>query len=675
MKEQPPSIDEKDKDDWLGLATEAYKVSTSYIDSNYRKQWDDDIRAFHSKHASDSKYNSDAYKFRSQIFRPKPRSIIRKNEAAAAIAFFSNQDVTSITAVNPDNPAQVASASVMKEILQYRLTKTIPWFQTLIGGFQDAQTIGVVCSYQYWEYRTRKHKRQQPSLDQNGSPVFKENGEISMDSVEEVEVLTDKPCIELIPIENVRFDPAASWLDPVKTSPYFIHLIPMYLNDVMDMMKEVDDKTQAPKWKRLSEDELLSSSKPDMDTTRQARNEDKENPQEKQATGFEIVWIHRNFIKKNGEDWVFYTVGTDHMLSDPKPIKEVYFHGERPYRIGNCIIETHKTLPSSVPKLISPLVRESNEIVNQRLDNVKLVLNKRWIVKRGQQVDTQSLNRNVPGGVTLANDVDKDVREVNWQDVTSSAYQEQNLVNNDIDELAGNFSTSSVQSNRKLNETVRGMGMLNQSANQMTEYLIRTITETWVEPVLRQLVKLEQYYETDEVVMNLAADKAQLFQKFGINKVTDELLNQELTINVNVGMGATDPNSKMQKFMGGVSTYAQVAAQPPPGLNIEEFGKEIFGLMGYGDGKRFLSKTPDPMVQKLQQENQQLKQALDTKQVENKVKVDVENIRSRTKLAVAAGDQALKHEAMLRENRQKQIETVVKHAESRMKKNESTTRH
>jgi hypothetical protein len=37
------------------------------------------------------------------------------------------------------------------------------------------------------------------------------------------------------------------------------------------------------------------------------------------------------------------------------------------------------------------------------------------------------------------------------------------------------------------------------------------------------------------------ASKAQLMQKYGINQITDELLNQSLTARVNVGMGATDP--------------------------------------------------------------------------------------------------------------------------------------
>jgi hypothetical protein len=67
--------------------------------------------------------------------------VIRKNEAAiAAAAFFSNVDVVNVSASNEKNPMQVAGASLYKELLQHRLTKTIPWFLTLIGAAQDAMS-------------------------------------------------------------------------------------------------------------------------------------------------------------------------------------------------------------------------------------------------------------------------------------------------------------------------------------------------------------------------------------------------------------------------------------------------------------------------------------------------------------------------------------------------------
>ena len=71
---------------WLQLAKDAHQSSTSYVDANYRKKWEDGLRMFQSRHPQDSKYLSDAYKHRSKIFRPKSRSLVRKHEAAAAVA-------------------------------------------------------------------------------------------------------------------------------------------------------------------------------------------------------------------------------------------------------------------------------------------------------------------------------------------------------------------------------------------------------------------------------------------------------------------------------------------------------------------------------------------------------------------------------------------------------------
>jgi len=143
--------------------------------------------------------------------------------------------------------------------------------------------------------------------------------------------------------------------------------------------------------------------------------------------------------------------------------------------------------------------------------------------------DSSSQNRFFAG---YDNDIANDAREVEWNDVTSSAYAEQDRINVDLDELVGNFSGSSIQTNRQLNETVGGMKMLNQSASMITEYLLTTFRETWVEPVLTKLLKLEQYYESDEVILALAQKKARLMARFGISDVmyiTRKTLREEPT--------------------------------------------------------------------------------------------------------------------------------------------------
>ena len=631
--------------DWLTRAQRAFTSSTTYVDANYRKQWEDSIRAFNNQHPLDSKYNQPVYDKRSKLFRPKTRTIIRKNEAAAAAAFFSTMEVTSITPSDQNNQAEVASAAIMKEVIQYRLTKTIPWFQIVLGGLQDAQTTGVVCAHVHWQYERRSPvntamsaiEKVKQAITPESTEEFPVQSEIPSDAVaaneqgfiqenpvqetivvienEDDHVTKDQPAIDLIPIENMRIDPGANWTDPVGTTPYLIHLIPMYAMDVKDKMK-------ASEWKTLSDDMIAAATEITPDTTRLARNKNKDDPYTgvaRDVSDYEIVWIQRHIHRYNGEDWEFYTLGDIALLIEPRLLRDVVFTGQRPYVIGCCNIETHKIIPSSIPQLSKGLQDETNEVANQRIDNVKFVLNKKWFVRRGKEADVNGLLRNVPGGVVMLDDPEGDVKEVNWPDVTASSFQEHSALSMEMDELLGNFNPAALMIGGAANSPAKNMAMLSNSQGTLTEYLLRTYVETFVQPVLRKLMLLEQKYETDRTILAFAGKRAQLWQRFGIDEATDELLEKELTLTVNVGMGATDPTAKLNKFIAGITAYSAVMSQPVPGLNAQEVGKEIFGHLGYADGARFTT-TDNPQVLQLQQQLQQAAQLIQQLQQKNKEK-------------------------------------------------------
>jgi DNA-binding protein YbaB len=324
-------------------------------------------------------------------------------------------------------------------------------------------------------------------------------------------------------------------------------------------------------------------------------------------------------------------------------LKESVLHGKRPYVMGCCILETHRVMPSGVYQLGKGLQDEANEVVNQRLDNVKFALNKKWFAKRGRDVDIGGLIRNVPGGVVMMDDPEKDVREISWPDVTQSAYEEQNRINLDMDELLGNFNPAGLMSSgAHQNSPARNMSMLNQASGTMVEYMIRTYVETFIQPVLRQLILLEQYYETDEVVLALVSKNAASFQRFGMDQVTDDLLKSELTLTVNVGMGATDPSTKLNKFLSAMSSFSQMAKSPPPGVNLQEVGKEIFGHLGYSDGSRFFTND-NPQVLAMQKQLQDMskmlqetQQKLNDKTMQNTVGLQKVQVTSDTKERIAA---------------------------------------
>jgi hypothetical protein len=257
-------------------------------------------------------------------------------------------------------------------------------------------------------------------------------------------------------------------------------------------------------------------------------------------------------------------------------------------------------------------------LVNTRLDNVKLVLNKRYLVKRGKQVDLQSLVRNVPASVTLVNDVQTDVLPMEFQDVTSSAYAEQDRVNVDFDELLGSFSAGSIATNRKLGETVGGLQMLRGTSNTMGQYLIRVFSETWVEKVLNQLDELEQYYESDIELLNLMGRRANI-SKYGIEAVTKDILMAPARVTVNVANSAQDPTVRLELFTFAMQKYAEFRQNMPPDMDPEPVKAYIFGLLGFRDASRFTKdKDGNPELAAAQQMIQQLQQALESKMAEIK---------------------------------------------------------
>jgi hypothetical protein len=622
---EEPDQEDEDEPDWDGRAKDAFEFSTTYLDQNYRKQWDDSLRAFNNMHPADSRYNSESFKKRSNLYVPKVRSVIRKNEAAAAAAFFSNMDRTSIQGLNQGDLRQRISAELNQALLQYRLTKSIRWFQTLLGGCQDAQTMGACIWNPHWKYVTRRER------ESRGLKVVK-----------------DQPACPLVPLENMRFDPSADWMDPLNTSPYLIQLIPMYWCDVKECMEREDPKGR--RWKTIDAAAAVSDSADD--STRASRHQPRMDPdtQARTVSDYDIVWVHRHIHRWAGCDYEWYTLRSEHRLTDPAPLEETEFHGKRPYIMGLWLLETHKVMPASIPTLVKPLADEANELRNSRLDAVKFAINPGFFAKRGKNVDIPALVRNVPGRVVLADDIAADVREMERQDIPSGAYLEEDRNSQAFDDLAGNFNPEGMAAQRNARQPAESVARMQSGANMLTEYSILTFSETGVRPLVEMLVLLEQYYETDKTILAIAGQKAQAYQKYGIDAITDELLDAELTVAVNMGMGATDPVQKGRRFIQACMAFAQIAKSQPPGVNLEEVWKELMALTGYQDGERFTLKQ-NPELAKLAQTNkalmaklQQLQMSARDKSQSNVVKLHTARLGALVKLVLA--DKEDKHQSL-----------------------------
>lgn len=622
----------------MTMGRNIFQSSTNWLNAGRRLKWNDSLRAFQGLHPNSSKYLSADYRYRSRLFRPKTRAMVRNGEASTAEAFFANEDIVSITAQDDDDPMQQASAEINKQLIQYRLTKTIPWFQTVIGARQDADVMGICIGKAFWKYAEKQTGTiQKPKLDPFGNQMLKDDGMPDLDDYDVFTKTEDHPWVDLIAPENFRFDPAADWRNPVATSPYTIEIIPMYIADVMQKILDGE-------WNQVSESSIRASVDLDDDATRRSREQgripgkdhDTWKPRE-----FDICWVRENIIRWKGKEWHFLSLSSSGaVLTDPRPLEEVYLQGIRPYVVGSVLLEAHKVHPSGRVELIKDLQTQTNDITNLRLDNEKLVLNPRQFVVAGSGIDPQDLRTFNPGKVNILNIKGAIQENIMWDrppDVTASAYQEQDRLNMDVDELVGGTSYSTMQANPNLQKTVGNMELLDGNASKLEEYDQRVFAETFVEPLIKHLIKLEQAYETDPVILAVAGQKAKLYQKFGMNEITDELLKQELTVRVNVGIGATNPDKKLKKFLTAGQAIAQFFGPAASmGASFEEVSKEIFSLCGYKDGERFF--LPNFDVHAAQQQMAQQKNNKGGKQTDPQQEMQLRQMETRGKIQQAQAD-------------------------------------
>jgi hypothetical protein len=313
------------------------------------------------------------------------------------------------------------------------------------------------------------------------------------------------------------------------------------------------------------------------------------------------VFVHFNIYRHQGQDWAFYTLGVTNLLSDPVPLEQLYKHGRELYRIGFATYESHKNYPRSIVEDVVPLQEEVNRHVNNRLDNVAQVLNKRYFIKRQGNVDLRALMRNVPGGGILVDSVD-DVKWMDTPDISRAAYEEQDRLNLEIDDMVCITNQNTINSNRKLHETLGGMELMQSGANNDQELLMLTFIYSWMQPVLQTILKLIQDYETDQNKLGNAAQKAGMENFQGLDQQSqDSVMGTKTKLKVNVGFGNTNPDNKVKKLMLPLNAAANMpdVAQK---VDWDEVVKELFANAGYGDGSRFLL-SPEQLQAK--QQNQQ----------------------------------------------------------------------
>lgn len=654
---------------WMQLTRQIKAAGEQYLNA-LRTIWANNYRAVNNQHLIGSKYATERWRGRSQLHRPKTFTATKKADAGAANALFATSDIVEVTATDTSNPNSKASADINKELLNIRLTNKsskvgLPWFMVAIGAHNDTKVTGLCVSKQYWERKEKPTKdldevpvmhpetnqpQFQPAMDEaTGQPQMDEAGQPIMaqlfQAVPRMKVVRDRPMVRLFPPELVIRDPGSNWLNQAQDSAFIGLMHPMTIGEFRALAQDPQQKTKNFLFRNVEDSVLLQARIGGAQTQGVSQAREGQNTTDRQniSTGvneFERFWAIEWFVNYGGTEYVYWTAGGTALISDVHEVEECYPEqkGERPIVVGLGNLQPHKIDPVSMVQSVLPLQQEMDELVNMRLDGVKESIRPLTFIKRGKNIDGRAIQARSGDTAIYVTEKD-DVTFDRPGAIGNEAYMEMNYLNSDYDEAVGQFNGGSVTTNRSLNETVGGMKLLNQSANIVGDFDLRVFIDTWVEPVLSQLVRLEQFYEDDKVILMMAGEKAKLYEKYNISQIDPSLIEQDLAITVNAGIGNADPMVKLDKFIKVAAAAGQLLGPEFMADRAKQDAviDELFGAAGFREAStRFFHEgdQTDQRIVKLQQVIQQAQAELASKEQDQATKVQVERIQAATQLVL-----------------------------------------
>jgi hypothetical protein len=110
-------------------------------------------------------------------------------------------------------------------------------------------------------------------------------------------------------------------------------------------------------------------------------------------------------------------------------------HSEKPFAVSSYEPLPNEFYGMSAVELVADIQEEINTHRNQRIDNISLVMNKMWKVKRGADIDESELVSR-PHGIIHVDDMG-DIEEFRMTDVTGSSYAEEQMSKTDMENTLG----------------------------------------------------------------------------------------------------------------------------------------------------------------------------------------------------------------------------------------------
>jgi hypothetical protein len=240
-----------------------------------------------------------------------------------------------------------------------------------------------------------------------------------------------------------------------------------------------------------------------------------------------------------------------------------------------------------------PSQERCNKIVNQRLDNVDLIMNQEKLVNGSDTlINRNKLSSSKPGKVTFVSDVTSSMKWLEVPNVTTEAYKEEELCKTDFRESTG--ATSSMMPSDSVDDqhkTAMGIQLMQGAAGMRFRPVLKNIEADGIQAVAQFYFSNARQFMTIPEWVQIVGEEG---QKYNV-RVSPEQIQSKVFF-IPTGLSET-VNKETQ--IANLMRFRELGVNDPT-INRSDLNRRIGEFMGFKDLDKLVIKN-QPIVQGPQQ--------------------------------------------------------------------------
>lgn len=227
-----------------------------------------------------------------------------------------------------------------------------------------------------------------------------------------------------------------------------------------------------------------------------------------------------------------------------------------------------------------PSQERINKMVNQRLDNVDLVLNKQGFYNGNDtMINTKKLQVSKPGLWHKVSDTVTSIRWMETPDVTASSYKEEELAKNDFRESTG-ATVPLMPTDEGQHRTAMGINLLQGAAGMRFKPVLRRLEIDFIQNLAQMYLSMRQQFMLfkEWIILTSEDGKRQPIE------ITPEQIQAKIKF---IPTGISETLNK-EVEIGQLLRFKELSVQDPT-VNRAEINKRIAELMRFKDIQKLLT--------------------------------------------------------------------------------------